>query len=418
MVETTINKVQYDCDGVETDFDFTFKIFNKTDIRVIIADTDGVETELTYITDFSVHAINNNFTSGGTVTTVATYSSEYTITIIREVELTQESDYVENESHPAAVYENDLDKLTMMVQQLEEKLNRALLVPVSDEAVSLEIPPIPSRTSRYAAYDAEGSPIAVTPIGGTVPVTAFMETLLDDETAAAGRTTLDVYSQDEIDTAIETEIATAINLKGLLAIVIAQTGTAQPTIAAGGVVEINGVRYTNPLEVAITGTTADTTWYDILLTPSGTTFTASFVARRTGVWSDSKQGLYSGNNRVVGCTYRIASDNWVNNNVLVVINKTIDIVLDIPGWNMDTTAGILLPHGLSLTDITDFNGIIHKDDGTTAFPLHYRTSTPDGSISFTLTNINLIRDAGGVFDSVDYNDDTILRGRVFIKYKV
>ncbi len=210
MIETTINKVQYDCDGAETDFDFTFKIFNKTDIRVIIADTDGVETELTYITDFSVHAINNNFTSGGTVTTVATYSSEYTITIIREVELTQESDYVENESHPAAVYENDLDKLTMMVQQLEEKLNRALLVPVSDEAVSLEIPPIPSRTSRYAAYDAEGSPIAVTPLGGTVPVTAFMETLLDDTLASEARSTLDVYSQAEVDNDISVAVATAV----------------------------------------------------------------------------------------------------------------------------------------------------------------------------------------------------------------
>jgi hypothetical protein len=416
MVETTINKVQYDCDGVETDFDFTFKIFNKTDIRVIIADTDGVETELIYITDFSVHAINNNFTSGGTVTTVATYSSEYTITIIREVELTQESDYVENESHPAAVYENDLDKLTMMVQQLEEKLNRALLVPVSDEAVSLEIPPIPSRTSRYAAYDAEGSPIAVTPIGGTVTVTAFMETLLDDETAAAGRATLEVYSQNETDTAIGI-------LKGFLAIAIAQTGTAQPTIAAGGAVEINGVRYTNPSEVAITGATANATWYDILLTPSGTTFTASFVARGTGVWSDSKQGLYSGNNRVIGCTYRVTSTNWINNNVIIINNRKIKIEIEIGTWNIDSTQAQWVYHGIGDGGkIRDITATIRNDDGDSyyIFPIpNVAVTVTEGWIAnYDDTKVILEVLTGCFMDSVDFDSTAFSRGVIVITYAV
>ena len=51
-----------------------------------------------------------------------------------------------------------------------------------------------------------------------------------------------------------------------------------PQIAAGGVCEINGVLLSNGGNLSISGTTANNNWYEILLTPSGTTYTASFIA--------------------------------------------------------------------------------------------------------------------------------------------
>ena len=54
--------------------------------------------------------------------------------------------------------------------------------------------------------------------------------------------------------------------KGLNRVVLTNyTGTGKPAIAANSVCEINGTLYTNPSEVAITGSTVNTTWYDILL---------------------------------------------------------------------------------------------------------------------------------------------------------
>jgi streptogramin lyase len=196
MITSESNKAgPYTCDGVTTEFPFFFPIFAKTDIRVFLLDIDNLEIELDYITDFIVTAENDDFTTGGTVITSEVYDDS-TLTILRDVDITQESDYVENETFPADTFERDRDKLVMMVQQLVELTSRMLRTAITDEAVSLELPRVADRISRFLAFDTTGKPIAAKTITG-VPVTGFMETLLDDETAEAGRTTLDVYAKDE-----------------------------------------------------------------------------------------------------------------------------------------------------------------------------------------------------------------------------
>ena len=72
-------------------------------------------------------------------------------------------------------------------------------------------------------------------------------------------------------TDIENAISLSLlaTLKGFMQIDLTNwaTGTI-PEIVANSVVEINGSLYTNPSAVAITGATVNSTWYDILLTPS------------------------------------------------------------------------------------------------------------------------------------------------------
>ncbi len=192
MVNTTINKVTFNCNGVQTVFPFAFKIFSKsTDIRVILTSSLGVETELTYITHFTVTATNDNFDNGGNVTTVATYDTGNKITIVRELGITQGSDYVENGPFPAAAFEADLDKRVMVEQQLDEKITRGLRVPITDEAGEQEIPNDIERAGKFLAFDASGVPIAADAVTGA-PVTPFMETVLDDSTLLEARDTLHI----------------------------------------------------------------------------------------------------------------------------------------------------------------------------------------------------------------------------------
>ena len=75
------------------------------------------------------------------------------ILIIREVPLTQETDYRENEVLPAETLERNFDKLTMQVQQLKEQADRAVTVDIFDgtDAASL-IPSIRQSVSDAAAY--------------------------------------------------------------------------------------------------------------------------------------------------------------------------------------------------------------------------------------------------------------------------
>lgn len=218
------------------------------------------------------------------------------------------------------------------------------------------------------------------------------------------------------------------SLKGMNHIVLTEyTTTTVPAIAANSQVEINGAIYTNPSEVAITGSTSNSTWYDILLTPSGTTFTASFVARETGVWSDSKQGLYSGNNRVVACVLRDSIGNFINKNILIVVNRTAEIKAELPGWNMNVsvagTSSIQFDQGITqYLKIRNIN-IMIKNDALTAMynfvsygVLGVNAGHMNASISAGLTQLTVV--SGGAFDTIGFDDDTIIRGWGIVKYEV
>jgi len=190
MISSSSNKVQYNCDGSTTEFTFSFPILQSSDLVVILTDSNGNETTLTETTDYTVSVTGNDYSSGGKITTVETYASGYTITIVREVPLTQETDYRNYDTFPAETIEDALDKLTMETQQLDEKVTRVLQVPVSDEIVPLEIPVKSKRANHFLAFDADGSPIEADPT--EIPVTSYMQTLLDDENASTAQSTLKI----------------------------------------------------------------------------------------------------------------------------------------------------------------------------------------------------------------------------------
>jgi len=193
MIPTITSKKQYNCDGSQTVFSFDFKIFSKTDIVVILTDSDGIESILTYITDYTVSATNNDFSQGGDVTTVATYASGNKITVMRVIDFKQETDYENNEKFDAAAFENDLDRAACRDQQLQEQFDRVIHTPRSDETADLEIPAKDARAGNFLAFNDEGEPIAAEAVS-SAPVTNFMKTVLDDETAVLARATLGVHS--------------------------------------------------------------------------------------------------------------------------------------------------------------------------------------------------------------------------------
>jgi len=210
------------------------------------------------------------------------------------------------------------------------------------------------------------------------------------------------------------------------------TGVGKPAIVAGGTVEINGVIYRNSIEVSISGATVNTTWYDILLTPSGTTFTASFVARETGVWSDSKQGLYDSDNRVIACAYRNTSDaDWINKNILVVVNRTCKVKMEVGDWDMNATQSVTVIHGLEnyFANMRSIKVIIRSDSGGTLHmhDLYQFADAADptlisGGVRDMLptssTGIVLRRRTGGAFDGTVFDETSYNRGWVTLEYEV
>lgn len=140
-VNTTTNKVVYIGNGVATTFAIPFPFLEETHLKV----KQLLNNEQINRTDWMI--------SGGNMVFATAPANDAQIVIMREVPLTQETDYRENEVLPAETLERNFDKLTMQVQQLKEQADRAVTVDVFDDtdAASL-IPSIRQAVSDCAGY--------------------------------------------------------------------------------------------------------------------------------------------------------------------------------------------------------------------------------------------------------------------------
>lgn len=115
-VSSQTNKIIYIGNGVAKEFAIPFSFLEKEHLKVRQKKND-IQTERT---DWTVK-------NGNLVFAIAPASGAE-IAIVREVPLTQETDYRDNEILHAETLERCFDKLTMQVQQLAEKSNRAVKV--------------------------------------------------------------------------------------------------------------------------------------------------------------------------------------------------------------------------------------------------------------------------------------------------
>jgi hypothetical protein len=126
-ISAETNKVTFAGNGSTTVFASGFEIFDDDDILVEeVNDTTGVITAKTKTTHYTVSTITSP-KSAVNITMLTAPASGVTLVLRRNQPLLQSTDYVENDNFPAQTHENNLDKLAMMVQEHEEKLDRAIL---------------------------------------------------------------------------------------------------------------------------------------------------------------------------------------------------------------------------------------------------------------------------------------------------
>lgn len=149
--------------GTTTVFDYDFLIPAASYAVVTYTDASGVATVL-QASQYSITGIND--ANGGTVTyplsgsPIATGTS---LTIERVLPLQQTTSIINLGGFFPQVIEAAFDFLTMISQQLNRLMGRALLVAASDDTPAA-LPPAAQRANKYLAFDASGNPI---PSGGT-----------------------------------------------------------------------------------------------------------------------------------------------------------------------------------------------------------------------------------------------------------
>ena len=163
-LSTTTVKNSYSGNGSTTAFTYNFGINSTSELVVIIRSALGVETTKTITTHYTVADAG---AAGGTVTMGTAPASGESLTIIREQPLTQGLDLVANDPFPAASFEDQLDKLTFMVQQHQEELNRSIK---GSKTTTIANPSFTedatARANKVFAFDASGN-IDITQTIGT-----------------------------------------------------------------------------------------------------------------------------------------------------------------------------------------------------------------------------------------------------------
>jgi hypothetical protein len=168
-LETTENRIQYSTNGSTTEFSIPFKFLENSHVAAYYQNSEGLVAKLTLDTHFSLSGAGA--AAGGTLTTLSVLATGGTLTITREVPATQGMDLVNGDSFDADVLEQAFDKLTMLAQQAEDTLSRAVVLPVTstDEA------PDPEEFLEglsYLAALAQSSAKAATTKGGEAAASA------------------------------------------------------------------------------------------------------------------------------------------------------------------------------------------------------------------------------------------------------
>jgi hypothetical protein len=191
MLTSTTNKVQYTISyPFGSTFPVTIKYWLAAEIHAVLSfpvATGKIELPLVLNTDFSLTAPGDS----GTLTRLNDWDHDaIRLTIYRLLEIDQQTDYRNGEAVDMDLLEQDFDRATARMQQIDERYDRTLVGPITDEEPLSEIPEAAVRASQFLGFDAEGDVLVGQPVG--VPATTWAQTLLDDLNPSAAQTTLGI----------------------------------------------------------------------------------------------------------------------------------------------------------------------------------------------------------------------------------
>ena len=136
---TTRKAGPYIGNGTASVFPFAFKVFQASDMEVVrLTVATNVETTLALTTDYTV-SLNQDQDSnpGGSITLVAgALATGYNLVITSSVENLQPTDLTNQGGFYPDVINDALDRATIQIQQLQEGLDRAALLPITSAADS------------------------------------------------------------------------------------------------------------------------------------------------------------------------------------------------------------------------------------------------------------------------------------------
>ena len=144
--------------GVADLFAYTFRVSEKTDLTVYMTDNAGIETVLDVDTDYTVDGIGDP--TGGDIQLTAPLPVDYLLVIKSNIPALQQTNFSSQGAFFPEIHEAAFDKLTRLVQQVGEQIERCLQVtPTVGTYVDTELPPPVAR--RALMWNETGDTLTV-----------------------------------------------------------------------------------------------------------------------------------------------------------------------------------------------------------------------------------------------------------------
>lgn len=143
------SRIQYNGDDSTTAFATGFVFLDEGDLEVYVGNT--LQTLTTHYTVSG----GGSPAATGTVTMVTAPATGEVLTIRRNTARTQSTDYVTNDAFPAETHEAALDRLTLLVQELDEKISRTTIQSVTTTTDDLTLPA--PAASKYLKWNSAGT---------------------------------------------------------------------------------------------------------------------------------------------------------------------------------------------------------------------------------------------------------------------
>lgn len=185
VVENITPRVQYTAAALQTVFDYPFPIFAQTDLVVYI----GAVLQVLG-TNYTVAGVGADH--GGTITFVVPRTAGQIVTLYRDTTIERITDFQQNGPNRSAALNDELDRITVVQQELKSKIGRALRFPFTAATTDAqqELSPISSWLGKFLRISAAGILEAAEVVSSVVALTqSVIGALLNPQTlaeAAAG----------------------------------------------------------------------------------------------------------------------------------------------------------------------------------------------------------------------------------------
>ncbi len=173
-------RVRYTATAAQVAFTYPFPIFQDSDI---VVDVNG--TVLTLTTNYTVTGEGDD--NGGTVTLVTASTAGDIVTLYRDIGVERDTDFQQNGPWASVSFNDELDKITLILQQLEDRIGRAISFPLTAAITNAQttLSPLTNFLGKFIRITDAGLLEAAVALDNVVTLTAeVIGSLIHPQTAA------------------------------------------------------------------------------------------------------------------------------------------------------------------------------------------------------------------------------------------